>query len=180
MQNHDTEQRLNALRYAFIKAHIDALNGLPLVQVVLKRNFQPAGSWVNPVNSLNLDAYIDTAMRADLCASPGDPMRPVILEPVITNPRAPGSLKVGDYVFASRWSDCDPSDPWAVGFVAELGDGYVQLAESPGIQGARRWKHAMRISTEQGWAIVASYPELERSRAPLDYEQIARIFGVDA
>jgi hypothetical protein len=93
---------------------------------------------------------------------------------IVKNPAAPGDLAVGDYVFASRWGDCDWCDPWFIGHVSEIDPaGYVRLAESP-----RRWPHAMRITQEQGHRIVAQYPGLERELAGLDYNLIASIFGV--
>lgn len=96
--------------------------------------------------------------------------------PIVRNPDAPGDLAVGEYVFASRWGDCDWCDPWCVGHVSALDHaGYVTLAESP-----RRWRHAMRITPEQGRRIVEQYPELERQFVSLDYERVASIFGVNA
>lgn len=102
--------------------------------------------------------------------------------PQARNPKAPGDLKVGDYVFASRWGDCDPGDPWYVGHVAEIHlsppghavpyPGYVVLAESP-----RRWPHAMRITPEQGARIVAELPSMEGQ--PRDFAAIARVFGLE-
>lgn len=101
--------------------------------------------------------------------------------PQVVNPKAPGDLVVGDYVFGSRWSDCDPGDPWFVGHVAEIHlsppehavpyPGYVVLAESP-----RRWPHAMRITPEQGARIVAEFPRMERELR--DFSAIARVFGL--
>lgn len=91
-------------------------------------------------------------------------------EPVVINHPAPGDLKRGDYVFASRWGDCDPGDPWEVGFVSIVGENYVVLSSS------RRWPKAMRITPEQGHRICAQYPGMEGM--PLDHEAIANVFGV--
>ena len=33
------------------------------------------------------------------------------------------TLNIGDYVLASKYSDADPGDPWAVGFLNEIIDG---------------------------------------------------------
>lgn len=94
--------------------------------------------------------------------------------PLVVNQAAPGDLTVGDYVFASRWSDCDPGDPWAVGHVSEIGAGFVVVGDvSP-----RRWPKAMRISAEQGRRIVESYPGMEANYEPQSYEAIARVFGI--
>lgn len=100
-------------------------------------------------------------------------------EPIVRNCEAPGDLKPGDYVFASRWSDCDPGDPWEVGFVSEVGfypesmtkAGYVVLQG-----GSRRWGRAMRITPEQGRRICEQFPSMER--LPQDYGAIARVFGI--
>lgn len=93
--------------------------------------------------------------------------------PLVVNVKAPSDLKVGDYVFASRWSDCDPGDPWHVGYVSEVGEGYVVIGEVS----QRRWGNAMRISEEQGARIVQEYPVLEMGPS-LPYAEIARVFGV--
>lgn len=90
--------------------------------------------------------------------------------PIVRNQPAPGDLKRGDYVFASKWSDCDPGDPWEVGFVSLVGDDYVVLS------GPRHWRKAMRITQEQGHRICAEYPAMEGM--PLDYNAIAKVFGV--
>lgn len=94
-------------------------------------------------------------------------------EPVVRNIKAPSDLTVGDYVFASRWSDCDPCDPWAVGVVHDIGRNCVILDSS-----ARAWPHAMRISDEQGRRICELYPIMEKTMRPLDYDVIALVFGV--
>lgn len=94
-------------------------------------------------------------------------------QPLVVNLKAPGDLEVGDYVFASRWSDCDPGDPWHVGHISEVGANYVVI----GAVSKRRWGNAMRISEEQGRRIASEYPELEKGPA-LPYAEIARVFGV--
>lgn len=84
------------------------------------------------------------------------------------------SISIGDYVFASRWGDCSPGDPWAVGGVTEVGDGYVVVGDASG----RRFPKAMKITHEQGARICASFPELEGE--PFDGAKIAEIFGEKA
>ena len=87
---------------------------------------------------------------------------------VLRNVAAPGDLAVGDYVFASDWSDCDWNDPWAIGFVASLLPyGVVIGNEDGGLidrVGIKYWKFAKRISVEQGRQIIEHYPEMEGSR----------------
>lgn len=99
-----------------------------------------------------------------------DEVEPV---PIVNNIKAPSDLAVGDYVFASRWSDCSPGDPWHVGHVSEVGLGYVVVGEVS----QRRWGNAMRITEEQGRRIVAEYPPMEGGPS-LPYKEIARVFGV--
>lgn len=59
-------------------------------------------------------------------------------------------LKVGDYVFASHWSDCDPNDPWHVGQVTEVGTDFVVVGDVS----QRWWRRATRISPEKGKEII--------------------------
>lgn len=95
------------------------------------------------------------------------------IEPLVKNLKAPGDLEVGDYVFASRWTDCDPGDPWHIGYVSEVGSNYVVI----GAVSCRRWPNAMRITEDQGDRIAKEFPPLEQGRA-LPYAAIARVFGV--
>jgi hypothetical protein len=64
-------------------------------------------------------------------------------------------VAVGDYVWATRWSDRDPNDPWAVGFVEALDDDRV-LVEG------RYWPCFQKINEEQGRAILRTYPLIEK------------------
>ena len=82
-------------------------------------------------------------------------------------PAVPSNLKVGDYVFACRWSDADWSDPWAVGYVREVGENYIVLGEEDGSPisgvGARCFKKATLVTKKQGVRIIAEYPRREGS-----------------
>lgn len=72
-------------------------------------------------------------------------------------------ISVGDYVFASCWSDALPQDPWAVGIVGSIDDGHIEIIGQEG-----RWfKHGIHISLEIGAHIVAAYPVLEGHGASL-------------
>jgi hypothetical protein len=93
------------------------------------------------------------------------------MNPIVENKRAPFDVAPGDYVFVSRWGDCDPGDPWAVGYVEAADTKIVKLVNSP-----RLWPCAMKITHEQGVSICEHYPGMERS--VLDYEAVARVFGV--
>lgn len=92
---------------------------------------------------------------------------------LVVNKPAPCDLTIGEYVFASRWSDCDPSDPWAVGHATEIGPDFVVVGDV----NQRRWRKAMRISKEQGQNIIELYPSMERCYIPQKYKAIARVFG---
>lgn len=91
---------------------------------------------------------------------------------IIFNQTAPNSIEIGDYVFASRWGDCDPHDPWVVGFVTELDtDSVVVGSHSP-----RAYPKAMKITKEQGDRIVKAYQQVPVSTL-LSYADIAYIFN---
>ena len=81
--------------------------------------------------------------------------------------QCPGNFKVGDYVFACRWSDADWNDPWGIGFVSELGDNYVRLSNKDGSQipelGVRAFRNAIIITAAQAEQILSEYPARERS-----------------
>lgn len=88
----------------------------------------------------------------------------------IKNTPVEGSdIAVGDYIFASRWSDCSPNDPWAVGHVVEVSAGRVRFEA-----GGRGYQYAMRITPEQGERIVRIMPGLEGSSPDAAY--IADLF----
>jgi hypothetical protein len=93
--------------------------------------------------------------------------------PLFENFKATGDLQIGDYVFASRWSDCDPSDPWCVGVITYIGVNYVII----GAVSRRCWGYAMRITPEQGERICEAFPKMEGERR--SYRKIAALFGYD-
>lgn len=90
--------------------------------------------------------------------------------PSVKNPEAPGELSVGDYVFVSRWADCDPADPWAVGHVSETGKDFVCVESDK-----RRWPRAMRITPAQGARIISEFTRL--ACEPRDLGAVALVFG---
>jgi hypothetical protein len=116
-----------------------------------------------------------SAMQMQDAAPPQQPESEDQNQPLVTNPKAPGDLKVGDYVFASRWSDCDPGDPWHVGHVSEVGPDYVVVGDVS----RRRWPRAMKITQEQGSRIVQAFPPMEDNWKAFNYKAIANVFGVD-
>lgn len=101
-------------------------------------------------------------------------------EPIVRIPKATGDIQVGDYVFACRWGDADPGDPWAIGHVSEMNDpaedyGYVVVGDSPARY--RRFPHAIKVTPELASRIMAHYPRMERE--PTDYEMIASVWQPD-
>jgi len=92
-------------------------------------------------------------------------------------PDAPGELEIGDYVFATRWSDADWNGPWAVGYVYVIGKDHIGLRHEdgsliPGV-GLRGFKYAVPVSGEQGSLIAAEYKHREGDEFSVDV--IARI-----
>lgn len=68
-------------------------------------------------------------------------------------------IKVGDYVFASEYSDGSPNDPWEVGYVKEIKEGgYVKVNSDRG------YKHSKKITSIMGKLIVENFPEFEEHR----------------
>ncbi len=107
-----------------------------------------------------------------------DEVDATLVQPIVTRlPACPGDLQIGDYVFATRWSDADWNDPWCVGFVAECGKNYVTLCEENGspISGVGKYafRYAMKITAEQGNRIVREYSPREGS--PFDSEMASTI-----
>lgn len=69
-------------------------------------------------------------------------------------------IKIGDYVFVSKWSDEDPNDPWFVGFISEFGEDsrgeFFRVQDT-----VRYWRHCRKITKEEGDTILETYPMLE-------------------
>lgn len=74
------------------------------------------------------------------------------------------NLNQGDYVLATKWSDGDPADPWAVGFLSETIEERYIVVDSQGksfrSEGFRR---ARKISAERGKWIFDHQEEIEMS-----------------
>jgi len=76
-------------------------------------------------------------------------------------------INIGNYVFASRWSDEDPNDPWYVGRVtAIMADGDLHVRRYQVEHQSRWWPHVRRISSKEGEKILSEYPKLEITKAP--------------
>lgn len=67
---------------------------------------------------------------------------------------SPNRFCLGNYVFASRYKDADPNDPWVVGFIDEIGvdhkGGFIRIYE----QGMRTWRYAAKIDKEDGKRLI--------------------------
>lgn len=104
-------------------------------------------------------AAIDAEMQDDR------PRNPV-------NKKAPGTLAIGDYVFASRWTDCTPGNPWAIGHVSAIGAHCVVVGDAS----ERQWPNAMKITAEQAQRIMAAYPAMED--APTNLRAVAEVWNL--
>lgn len=66
-------------------------------------------------------------------------------------------VSLDDYVLATKYSDCDPQDPWRVGFVVRIitdkrGETYI-IGEQDGTwSDFREYKHAKKITADEGRA----------------------------
>ncbi|MGZ4953564.1 MAG: hypothetical protein ACXV8Q_00510 [Methylobacter sp.] len=126
-------------------------------------------------DNLQHDRYLDNDRELD-----NQTLDPEDREIIVRNHKvSEQELAIDDYVFASRWSDCDPNDPWAVGYISFIGDGFIRVSNKDGSMidgvGARLWPNAMRISSEVGEKIVKNMPGLEGF--PFNPVRIAEIFG---
>lgn len=85
------------------------------------------------------------------------------------------SIGIGDYVFASRYSDCDPNDPWAIGLITSIikdtnGRVYATISDLDGILipkiGNRMFRNIIPISCELGERLCEAMPYLEGTPQP--------------
>lgn len=96
-----------------------------------------------------------------------------------TNPTvASQNLKVHDYVYVSRWSDCDPNDAWAVGFVTIVNDDYIKIKDAEGNPisnvADRRWKYGIKIPGMLGPLLLEELPKLRNG--PFNPSDIYKLF----
>ena len=87
-------------------------------------------------------------------------------------------IKINDYVFASKFSDEDPNDPWFVGFV----DAILEEHDSKKYKvGGRFYKNCRKISAKEGKRILTEFPKLEihsrmnQIKAPFTKEQVIKL-----
>lgn len=73
---------------------------------------------------------------------------------------ADANLKIDDYVFACRWPDASPSDPWILGSVSQILGETIKVRTDSGFD-PNTWRHAIKISPEVAKSIFENYPRLE-------------------
>lgn len=75
-------------------------------------------------------------------------------------------LKIGEYVLATKYSDGDPGDAWAVGFYDGERDGRHFVLDNDGKQIRRNGYRAVgRVTPDVGRWLLDSASVLERSPA---------------
>lgn len=82
----------------------------------------------------------------------------------MTTPRAKGTpeLKDGDYVVATKWSNGDPGDQYAIGFFAGmLGDRYLVRDADGKLFRANGFRRIKKISHARGVWLVKHMPEID-------------------
>ena len=89
------------------------------------------------------------------------------------------NISIGDYVFATKWSDGDPCDPHAVGFVglidAEQGRVVVNDAEGNVIYGHNGFRRAKKITAEEGQRMLAIMREVSDRYGPSMWGHLRRV-----
>ena len=102
---------------------------------------------------------------------------------IVTIPRVGEgeSFVEGDYVFACKYSDCGPSDGWAVGTVGwiDAEKGIINVVDSEGDNiGRRYFKCAIKVTEEQAKRILGEYPGWE-GHSDIPPAEKSRIFFGD-
>ena len=66
-------------------------------------------------------------------------------------------IKLGDYVFVSRWSDGDLNDPWYVGFLKEMGEdnrgNFYKVEEQDNMD--HIYRHCIKLTKKDGEKILS-------------------------
>ena len=74
------------------------------------------------------------------------------------------NFKVGQYVFACKYGDADPHDPWRVDFIHSIvidRKGACLCFQSDGV---RAFNYAKAITREEGNKILTTYTSQEQGR----------------
>lgn len=75
-----------------------------------------------------------------------------------------GQVSVGDYVLATKYSDGDPQDQWAVGFVSNINADRFYVVDSQGtLFRASGFRRAQKITKKQGEKILKNKQYIELS-----------------
>ena len=69
-------------------------------------------------------------------------------------------MELGDYCLFHKWGDCDPSDPWHVGYLAELHEEPIEHYRPK--ETGRSFAHCKKISRKLGSLIMQVFPILEK------------------
>ena len=87
------------------------------------------------------------------------------------------TVKPGDYVLATKYSDGDPMDQFYVGFVAEvLPNGRHIVTDANGIsQRANGFRRAEKITQAEGAALCAMIPHISDQPGPSLWAHLERI-----
>ncbi len=91
-------------------------------------------------------------------------------------------INVGDYVLATKYSDGDPCDPFAVGFVSEVTDkGRYIVVDNLGVSfRGNGFRRAERISQQEGHVLVELIPRISNVRGgPSLWWHLSSIKGED-
>jgi len=56
-------------------------------------------------------------------------------------------VKIGDYVFVSKYSDKDPYDPWNIGLICEYG--VDTIGHFYKVNAGRQYRHVWKIEEEE-------------------------------
>lgn len=81
-------------------------------------------------------------------------------------------IQIGTYVLASHWSDCDPNDPWIIGWVVRIiqdarGTAYLIGRQDGTWYHHREYRHCREITLEEGEAWLRQHNEPEQPVLPL-------------
>jgi hypothetical protein len=84
---------------------------------------------------------------------------------VTNQPINPLPPQIGDYVLATKWSDGDPGDPWAIGFYAgvEFGDRHMVKDSTGKNIRPNGYRRVGRITADIGAWLLANADTLERA-----------------
>jgi len=98
---------------------------------------------------------------------------------VRSTPVEESDIKIGEYIFASRWGDRDWNDPWAIGFVRLIGRNFIEVANEDDSDitgvGKRGFRFFRRIDADTGKLIIPRYTEAEGM--PFDEDSAESLFS---